>query len=50
VRSPSRLERDLTAPGIVDQSPDFQSEKLVAYEAGWRSQLSANANASLSIF
>ena len=28
VRSPSRLERDLTAPGIVNTSPDFQSEKL----------------------
>lgn len=50
VRSPSRLERDLTAPGIVDQSPQFQSEKLIAYEAGWRSQLLPNASASLSLF
>jgi iron complex outermembrane receptor protein len=50
VRSPSRLERDLTAPGIVDQSPDFQSEKLIAYEAGWRSQLASSASLSVSLF
>ena len=50
VRSPSRLERDLTAPGIVNTSPDFQSEKLIAYEAGWRSQLTQRASVSLSLF
>jgi Outer membrane receptor for ferrienterochelin and colicins len=50
VRSPSRLERDLTAPGIVDTSPDFQSEKLIAYEAGWRSQLLQRASVSVSLF
>ncbi len=50
VRPPSRLERDLTAPGIVDTSPSFQSEKLVAYEAGWRSQLSSQASMSISLF
>jgi len=50
VRSPSRLERDLTAPGIVDPSPDFQSEKLIAYEAGWRSQLLPRASISVSLF
>jgi iron complex outermembrane receptor protein len=50
VRPPSRLERDLTAPGIVDTSPSFQSEKLIAYEAGWRSQLSSQASLSISLF
>ena len=50
VRPPSRLERDLTAPGIVDQSPDFVSEKLTAYEAGWRSQLTSSASVSVSLF
>ena len=50
VRSPSRLERDLFAPGIVNPSPNFDSEKLVAYEAGWRAQLSARATASVSLF
>jgi iron complex outermembrane recepter protein len=50
VRSPSRLERDLTAPGIVNPSPDFQSEKLIAYEAGWRSQPLSRASVSVSLF
>ena len=50
VRSPSRLERDLTAPGIVNPSPEFESEKLVAYEAGWRSQLLPRASLSVSLF
>jgi len=50
VRPPSRLERDLTAPGIVVPSPDFQSEKLIAYEAGWRTQIGSQASASVSLF
>jgi iron complex outermembrane receptor protein len=50
VRAPSRLERDLTAPGIVNPSPDFQAEKLVAYEAGWRAQWSRVASISASVF
>ena len=50
VRPPSRLERDLSAPGIVNPSPGYQSEKLVAYEAGWRSQLAPHATASVSLF
>jgi len=50
VRPPSRLERDLTAPGIVDTSPNFRSEKLVAYEAGWRAQPLPNASVSVSAF
>jgi len=50
VRSPSRLERDLTAPGIVEPSPGFDSEKLIAYEAGWRSQLAKNATLSVSAY
>ena len=50
VRAPSRIERDLSAPGIVDTSPDFQSEKLVAYEAGWRSQATEKTTISVSLF
>jgi iron complex outermembrane receptor protein len=50
VREPSRLERDLTAPGIVDVSPDFRSEKLIAYEAGWRTQLLPEASLSMAFF
>ncbi len=50
VRPPSRVERDLMAPGIVDVSPDFQSEKLIAYEAGWRTQLTPRASTSISLY
>ena len=50
VRPPSRLERDLFAPGIVDKSTGFQSEKLLAYEAGWRSQVAPTASLSVNLF
>jgi iron complex outermembrane receptor protein len=50
VRPPSRLERDLTFPGFFGPSPEFTSEKLVAYEAGWRAQLAPRATAAVSIF
>jgi len=50
VRPPSRLERDLTAPGIVNTSPDFKSENLIAYETGWRSQLTPEASLSVALF
>jgi iron complex outermembrane receptor protein len=49
-RPPSRLERDLTAPGIVETSPQFRSEKLTAYEVGWRTQPAPTLNASVSAF
>ncbi len=35
VRTPSRLERDLTFGGVIDGS-GFDSEKVVAYESGYR--------------
>lgn len=50
VRPPSRLERDLTWPGVLSTSPQFRSEKLVAYEAGWRAQLAPRATLSVSLF
>lgn len=39
IRSPSRLESDISAPPIAIGSRNFDSEKLVAYEAGYRSRL-----------
>jgi iron complex outermembrane receptor protein len=50
VRPPSRLERDLTFPGAFPTSPQFRSEKVVAYEAGWRAQLAPRATVSVSLF
>jgi iron complex outermembrane recepter protein len=50
VRPPSRIERDLTAPGIVDTSPGFEAEKLIAYETGYRTQFNAKASLSVSLY
>src|SRR5207245_8979675 len=41
VRTPSRLDRELFAPGsppffLLDGGPNFTSEKLIAYEIGYR--------------
>jgi iron complex outermembrane receptor protein len=50
VKPPSRIDRDLQAPGITLPSPNFQSEKLIAYEGGWRAALAPNATLSTSLY
>jgi iron complex outermembrane receptor protein len=50
VRTPSRIDRQLEAPGFLDQAPDFTSEKLVALEAGYRGQPSRSTSLSISGF
>ncbi|MGB7541431.1 MAG: TonB-dependent receptor [Burkholderiales bacterium] len=54
VRTPSRLDRDLFAPGsapfVISGGPDFKSEKLTAYEIGYRTQSSPKASFSISTF
>lgn len=50
VRTPSRIDRNLTAAGILAAAPDFQSEKLVALEAGYRGQPGKFTSLSLSLF
>jgi iron complex outermembrane receptor protein len=50
VRTPNRIERELEASGILLPAPDFESEKLTAYEIGWRAQPLANLSLSLSAF
>ena len=39
VRTPSRFDRDLINPGVLAGGPDFVSEQLVAYELGYRAQV-----------
>ncbi len=39
-----------TAPGIVNTSPGFAAQKMIAYEAGWRAQLRERASLSVSAF
>jgi iron complex outermembrane receptor protein len=50
VRTPSRIDRDLMAPGVVLSAPDFRSEKLIAFEAGYRGQPGRSTSFSVSLF
>jgi iron complex outermembrane receptor protein len=54
VRTPSRLDRELFAPGtapfLLAGGPNFVSEKLTAYEIGYRAQPIREASFSISTF
>ena len=50
VRTPSRLDRDLEEPHILALAPDFQSEKLIAYEVGYRAQPTPQTSLSVSFY
>jgi iron complex outermembrane receptor protein len=50
VRTPSRIDRQLTALPILAPADDFVSEKLIAFEAGYRGQPSDLLTFSVSVF
>ena len=53
VRMPSRIDRDFRVPAtapILDGGPDFDSENVIAYEAGYRAQVGPNMLVSLALF
>jgi iron complex outermembrane receptor protein len=50
VRTPSRIDRQLTFPGFLAPATDFRSEKLVALEAGYRGQPTPTTTLSVSVF
>ncbi len=52
VRTPSRLDRDFftPAPFQINGGPNFTSEKLIAYEIGYRAQPVPHASLSISTF
>jgi iron complex outermembrane receptor protein len=50
VRTPSRIDRELESPGLLAPSPSFQSEKLTAYEVGYRGQPAARISLSISAY
>ncbi|PSJ37241.1 TonB-dependent receptor plug domain-containing protein [Allosphingosinicella deserti] len=50
VRTPSRIDRELESLPLLATSPDFRSEKLIAFEAGYRGQPWAGSSLSLSLF
>jgi iron complex outermembrane receptor protein len=50
VRTPARIDRDLQAPGILLPAPDFETEKLIAYEVGYRGKPTASTSLSVSFY
>lgn len=50
VRTPSRIDRDLEVPGLLARAPDFKSEKLIAYEVGYRGQPTPPTSISVSLY
>jgi iron complex outermembrane receptor protein len=50
VRTPSRIDRQLVFLPLLAQSSGFESEKLIAFEAGYRGQPGASTTLSVSLF
>ena len=50
VRTPSRVDRQLEFQPLLLPAPDFVSEKLIAFEAGYRGQPTARTTLSVSLF
>jgi iron complex outermembrane receptor protein len=55
VRTPSRIDRDFIAylaadVPLIQGSKDYDSEDVVAYEAGWRVQARETVTGSISVF
>ncbi|WP_280156066.1 TonB-dependent receptor [Piscinibacter sp. XHJ-5] len=54
VRAPSRLDRDIFAPGeppfVLGGGPDFRSERAHVFELGWRGQPTPNSSLSATVF
>lgn len=50
IRTPSRFDRDLTNRGLINGGPEFHSEELVAFEAGYRALVSPALTVSISAF
>jgi iron complex outermembrane receptor protein len=50
VRTPSRIDRQLVFLPLLAQANDFRSEKLVAFEAGYRGQPTSSTTLSVNLF
>jgi len=55
VRTPSRIDRDFYAPAsppftVLQGGPDFDSEKLIAYELGYRVQPTSRLSLAIATF
>jgi iron complex outermembrane receptor protein len=50
VRTPSRIDRQLVFPGLLRQAVEFRTEKLVAFEAGYRGRPGPRTTLSVNLF
>lgn len=50
VRTPSRIDRELVNLPLLAQAPDFRSEKLIAFEAGYRGRFIDDLSVSANVF
>ena len=50
VRTPSRIDRDLQFPPILATSPGFTTEKVTAFELGYRGQPTSSTSVSVTLF
>lgn len=50
VRTPSRIDRELTGLPILAAATGFRSEKLISFEAGYRGQPSSATSLSVNLF
>jgi iron complex outermembrane receptor protein len=50
VRTPSKIDRELMSPGILIPAPHFHSEKLTAYEMGYRGEPLSRLSLSVSLY
>ncbi len=54
VRTPSRIDRDILQPSqgqtILGGNKNFQSENVIAYEAGYRGEIGSRLIGSISVF
>jgi iron complex outermembrane recepter protein len=50
VRTPSRIDRELISPGVLIAAPNFESEKLTAYELGYRGRILPQVDLSVSTY
>ena len=49
VRTPSRIDRELVNPGVITPG-GFESEYLLAYELGYRTQPTPNSSLSVNLY
>jgi iron complex outermembrane receptor protein len=50
VRTPARIDRDLSLPGVLQANPRFASELARVFELGWRGQPRGALSYSLTLF